>query len=287
MWALEAEALTKSYRRGALALDRVSLGVRAGSITGLVGPNAAGKSTLMKTWVGFERPTAGRVLVNGVDPWVDRSSALSWLAYVPQRPALYRNLTVADHLDYVRHVRPRFDKSGAKAQLRGVGIPIERRPTALSGGQAALVMLSIALYSGADTLILDEPLASLDPLARSDFLSQLRSAMPDRASTAILSSHIVTDLEGVCDRLILLGIGRVLLDDTVEALLATHRVVTADETQTADWVAVGTIHDGSGKNYIVAKVPHTSPAVGNPATIDAVVKAYLSANRRDSAEPGS
>ena len=137
--ALEAISLSKRYWRGAQALSDVSLRVAPGSVTALVGPNAAGKSTLIKTWVAFERPTHGAVRVRGVDPWQDRAGALAHLGYVPQQPALYRGLSVSDHLDLAAHVRRGFDRDGAVAHLDELAIPLGGRPTALSGGQQAQV----------------------------------------------------------------------------------------------------------------------------------------------------
>ena len=231
--ALEAIGLTKQYRRGTLALSNVSLEVAPGSITALVGPNAAGKSTLIRTWVGFEQPTSGSVRVAGIDPASDPAAALRHVGYVPQQPALYRELTTADHLDLAAHLRPGFDRAVAERHLDYLAIPLRARATTLSGGQQAQVMLAVALGTRADVLLLDEPLASLDPLARSEFLTVLRTAVREGGSTALLSSHIVTDVEQVCDRLIVLGIGRVLLDDGLAHAVAGHGVRSGDAFPTA------------------------------------------------------
>lgn len=279
--ALQAVQLVKRYRRGALALDDVSLLVETGSITALVGPNAAGKSTLMKTWVGFERPTAGRVLVHGVDPWSDLPGALAHIGYVPQQPTLYRGLSIADHLDVASHLRPAFDRNGALEHLHALGIPVGARPTSLSGGQAAQVMLAIALNSRADVLILDEPLASLDPLARSEFLALLRTTVGARGATAILSSHIVTDMEEACDRLIVLGLGCVVLDDSVQGALASHRVLDGPETPQDGYVEVAALANRSGGRDAVVRAAHPQHhGAGRPASLDEIVKAYLLAGRQ-------
>jgi ABC-2 type transport system ATP-binding protein len=279
--ALQAVQLVKRYRRGALALDHVSLSVETGSITALVGPNAAGKSTLMKTWVGFERPTDGRVLVHGVDPWSDLPGALAHIGYVPQQPALYRGLSIADHLDVAAHLRPAFDRHGALEHLHALGIPVGARPTSLSGGQAAQVMLAIALNSRADVLILDEPLASLDPLARSEFLALLRTTVRARGATAILSSHIVTDMEEACDRLIVLGLGCVVLDDSIEGALASHRLLDGPEMPEDRYVEVAALPNRSGgRDAVVRTDGARHHGGGRPASLDEIVKAYLLGGRQ-------
>jgi ABC-2 type transport system ATP-binding protein len=289
--ALEAIDLSKRYRRGTLALDDVTLEVASGSITALVGPNAAGKSTLIKTWVGFERPTAGSVRVRGIDPWRDRAGALSQLGYVPQQPALYRGLSVADHLDVAAHVRRGFDRAAAADHLDRLGIARDARPTALSGGQQAQVMLAVALGTGADVLLLDEPLASLDPLARSEFLALLRSAVRERGATALLSSHIVTDIEQVCDRLIVLGIGHVLLDDSLATALAGHRIRVGGGDADGRLVDVGSFPDDAGAPLALVHAAHDAGPDAldgrrdlRRATLDEIVKGYLVAGRRLHAE---
>ena len=283
--ALEARGLSKRYRRGVLALQAVDLTVAAGSITGLVGPNAAGKSTLMKTFVGFERPTAGEVRVHGVDPWRDRAGALDRLGYVPQSPSLYRSLTVLEHLDLAAHVRPGFDHVSAGKHLSDIDIPLHARPSSLSGGQQAQVMLAIALGTGADVLLLDEPLASLDPLARTEFLALLRSAIRERRATVLLTSHIVTDIEQICDRLIVLGIGRILFDDALATALAVHRALAGNQTVPDGLVEVGRFPDDTGEPVILLRTPEGSGTASSgeqarPATLDEIVKGYLVAGRR-------
>ena len=180
---LEARGLAKRYRRGVWALTGIDLDIPAGGITALVGPNAAGKSTLIKTWVGFERPTRGSVAVMGVDPWRDRSGALAHLGYVPQSPALYDGLSVDDHLDLAVQLRPGFDRASARKRLDDLGIPAGRGAGTLSGGQQAQVALALALGTRARILLLDEPLASLDPLARREFLHVVTDAVRVRPIT--------------------------------------------------------------------------------------------------------
>jgi ABC-2 type transport system ATP-binding protein len=267
---LEARGLAKRYRRGVWALGGIDLAIAEGGITALVGPNAAGKSTLIKTWVGFEKPTRGSVRVAGIDPWRDRSGALANLGYVPQSPALYDGLSVADHLDLARQLRPSFDRAYARARLGQLDIPADRGARDLSGGQQAQVALAIALGTRAPILLLDEPLASLDPLARREFLHVLTDAVRGDGATALLSSHIVTDVEQACDRLIVLGVGRVLLHDTVAAAMAAHAISASDHP---DAVASFGAPDGS-RIWLIRGTGD------RPATLDEVVLGYLASGRR-------
>ncbi|MEX0626923.1 MAG: ABC transporter ATP-binding protein, partial [Chloroflexota bacterium] len=219
---LEAHDLAKRYGRRTWALTGIDLSIPEGGITALVGPNAAGKSTLIKTWIGFERPTRGGVRVAGIDPWKDRSAVLGQVGYVPQSPALYDGLSVDDHLDLAVQLRPDFDQHYARLRLDQLGIPPDQGAKSLSGGQQAQVALALALGTRARILLLDEPLASLDPLARREFLHVLTDAVRSDGATALLSSHIVTDVEQACDRLVVLGVGKILLHDTVADAKATH-----------------------------------------------------------------
>lgn len=266
---LEARELAKRYRRNVWALQGIDLELPAGGITALVGPNAAGKSTLIKTWVGFEKPTRGSVRVAGIDPWKDRSGALAHLGYVPQSPALYDGLSVDDHLDLARQLRPGFDRDYARERLAQLDIPADRGGRDLSGGQQAQVALAIALGTRAPILLLDEPLASLDPLARREFLHVLTDAVRGDGTTALLSSHIVTDVEQACDRLIVLGVGRVLLQDSVAGAMAAHAI---SATEHPGAVASFGAPDGS-------RIWLVRGEGDRPATLDEVVLGYLASGR--------
>ncbi len=268
---LEAHDLAKRYRRGAWALTGIDLEIPAGGITALVGPNAAGKSTLIKTWVGFERPTRGSVRVAGVNPWQNRAAALDHIGYVPQSPALYDGLTVEDHLDMAVLLRPTFDRNLARERLDQLGIPRAAGARSLSGGQQAQVALAIALGTRAEVLLLDEPLASLDPLARREFLHVVTDAVRTDGGTALLSSHIVTDVEQACDRLIVLGVGRVLLQASVADAVATHRVAPADD---AVGEVIATFAGPAGERVALQREGN-----GRPATLEEIVLGYLASAR--------
>ena len=266
---LEAQGLAKRYRRGVWALGGIDLALPAGGITALVGPNAAGKSTLIKTWVGFEKPTRGSVSVMGIDPWRDRSRALAKVGYVPQSPALYDGLSVDDHLDLAVQLRPGFDRAYAQERLTQLDISVGRGAHSLSGGQQAQVALALALGTRAPILLLDEPLASLDPLARREFLHVLTDAVRGEGATALLSSHIITDVEQSCDRLVVLGVGRVLLHDTVAAALADHAISLSARP---DAVASFAAADGS-------RISLVRGDGARAASLEEVVLGYLASSR--------
>lgn len=277
--ALEAIGASKRYRRsGSWALLDVDLTVPHGTITALVGPNGAGKSTLIRTWVGFERPTRGQVRVDGIDPQEDRAGAVARLGYVSQSTTLYRGLTVAEHLDLAGTLRAGFDAAAARARLDELSIPLSQKAGSLSGGQAAQVALCIALGTGAPVLLLDEPLASLDPLARHDFLNVLLSAVRERGATALLSSHIVSDVEAVCDQLVVLGLGRVTLQAPIAQAVAEHRLAPVGSVPAEQTVA--TFARPGGEQ--TALVRSSDPSLPAPS-LEELVMGYLSAARAEAA----
>ena len=272
----EAHGLGKRYRRRQWALRDVDVSVPAGSITALVGPNGAGKSTLIKAGIGFERPTAGRVFVDGVDPWKERGRAIRRVGYVPQSPSLYRELTVDDHVRLAATLRRGFDVALARRRLDQLAIPLTSRADELSGGQQAQVGLALALGTRAPVLLLDEPLASLDPLARREFLHVLVDAVRADGSTALLSSHVITDIEQACDRLLVLGGGRKLLDLSIADSIAAHRIV---ETHLPTDEVVGAFMDTGGGLVSLVRVTPGSVPRGRPASLEEVVLGHLAAGR--------
>ena len=272
---LRAVGLQKRFQRGTLALDTLDLEIRAGTTTALVGPNGAGKSTLIKAWVGFERPTRGGVEVAGIDPWRHRAAALERVGYVAQTPALYREFTVADHLALAATLRPAFDRSLAQRRLDELAIPLGSLAERLSGGQRAQVSLALALGTHAEVLLLDEPLASLDPLARREFLHIVRDSVRTDGSTVLLSSHVITDIEQACDHLIVLGNGRKLLDASIAAAVADHTVVESWESLPGE--TVGRFLGPSGDP--LALLRGAAGPMTRPATLEEVVLGYLVSGR--------
>ena len=191
----------------------------------VVGPNGAGKTTLMRLAVGLRRPTRGSVTVFGHAPRDDPAS-LARVGFVAQETPLYRDLPVADHLEMCRRLNgDAWDQPSATARLGKLSIPLDRRVGELSGGQQAQVALTIALAKRPDLLVLDEPVASLDPLARRTFLSELMGEVATRELTVLLSSHLIADLEHRCDYLVILSDSRVQVLGDVDDLLATHAVI--------------------------------------------------------------
>jgi ABC-2 type transport system ATP-binding protein len=270
--ALRAQDLTKRYRRGRpAALDRIDLDITAGGITALVGPNGAGKSTLIRCFLGFERPTRGFVMVDGIDPARDRAKALSRIGYVGQEAGLYRQLTADEHLELAASLRPGFDRAAAIERLAGQGIPRTVPTGELSGGQQAQVALSLALATRAPVLLLDEPVARLDPLARLAFLTTLRDAARTEGTTVLLASHIIGDLEGVSDSLIVLAPAAVMFHGSIDAAKAGHAVVALTDEIAADEL-VATYTGLTGRRMSLVRRPGTGDA-----SLDDVVLGYLAA----------
>ncbi|MFC5181439.1 ABC transporter ATP-binding protein [Actinomadura harenae] len=232
--AIEARGLGKRYGRS-WALRDCSLSIPGGHIVGLVGPNGAGKTTFLSMAVGLSTPTAGEVRLLGAHR-AGSPDALDMVAFVAQDAALYRNLTVSDMLRVGRSLNRRWDERTAQDRLAELGIPLDRRVGALSGGQRAQVALSLALAKRPGLLVLDEPLAALDPLARHEFMSSLMAAVAEDGVSVVFSSHVVAELERVCDYLVVLQDGRVQVSGGVEDLTAEHHVLVGPADQ-ADEVA--------------------------------------------------
>jgi ABC-2 type transport system ATP-binding protein len=271
---LETTGLGKRYGLRRWALRDLDLAVEEGSITALVGPNGSGKSTLLKAWIGFERPTSGTLRIRGIDPVRNRAAAIALTGYVPQAPSLYRELSVDDHIAFAAVHRPGFDRSLARTYLDDLSIPLDSRADELSGGQQAQVGLALALGTRAPVLLLDEPLASLDPLARREFLQVLVEAVRASGATALLSSHVITDIEQACDSLIVLGGGRSLLAVSIAEAIAGHGVIDAAGPQ-----PIGAQVIGSFPSAVGARVTLVRGFAGRPATLEEVVIGHLAAGR--------
>ena len=267
------------YRRGGpWAVRGVTASLPPGSVTALVGPNGAGKSTLLRSCLGFERPTRGRILVCGIDPRDDPGSAIENIGYVPQSGALYRNLTITEHFVMAREARRSFDVPYALARIIEAGLQPKRPVGELSGGEAAQVALAIALGTRAPLLVLDEPLASLDPLARRDFLVVLVDHVRRGGATALLASHIVSDVEHACDRILVLGGGRLVLDTSIADARATFSVAAADRGEPIG--AIGLFAGPSGETLALTAWSE----VGRPASLEEIVLGHLAAGRSRAAE---
>src|SRR5580693_8432781 len=224
---VEASGLGKRYG-STWALRECTLAIPAGHVTALVGPNGAGKSTLLNLAVGLTAPSAGEVTVLG-GRLPGAPGALDGIAFVAQDTPLYKTLSVADMLHLTRNLTRRFDQAYAEARLSELGIPLKRKAGKLSGGQQAQVALTLALARRPALLVLDEPVAMLDPIARHDFMATVLAAASADGVSVLLSSHVLTELERVTSYLILLSAGQVRLVGAVGDLLAAHHQASLEE----------------------------------------------------------
>ena len=237
--AVRAEGLGKRYG-STWALRDCTLQIPAGSVTALVGPNGAGKTTLLHLVIGLARETTGSVEVFGLSPRDDAHAVLPRLGFVAQDHPLYRSLTVADTMTLGRKLNPRWDEQIARERVERLGLRRNQKVGKLSGGQQAQVALTLALAKRPELLVLDEPVASLDPLARREFLNGVLEAVAEGGMTVILSSHIVSELERVCDHLVTLAGSRTQLAGPIEEIVASHRVLIGPRSDAA---SVARIHD--------------------------------------------
>jgi ABC-2 type transport system ATP-binding protein len=281
MNVIETSSLGKRYGR-TWALRECTLAVPAGQLVALVGPNGAGKTTLMNMSVGLAVPTAGTVTVLGGQP-AGSAAALDGIAFVGQDAPVYKNLSAGDMVHLTRNLNRRFDRRYAQARLNELGIPLGRKAGKLSGGQQVQLALTLALARRPRMLILDEPLAMLDPLARQDFMGTVMTAMADDGVSVLLSSHALAELERVADYLILLSAGQVRVAEEVEDLLACHRVLTGPAAE-ADRFAgqlrvVQTRRAGAQAHLLVRVVDTTDPVPpgweAHPVSMEELVLAYL------------
>jgi ABC-2 type transport system ATP-binding protein len=221
---IETEGLGKRYRK-LWALADCTLSIPAGQVVGLVGPNGAGKTTLINLATGMLAPTTGTIEVLGGRPAADPAQ-LAKVGYLAQDAPLYAGLSVDDHLRLGAHLNPGWDAEMARHRIDQLGLDPGQKAGKLSGGQRAQLALTLALGKQPELLILDEPVASLDPLARREFLQDLMETVAEQQVSVVLSSHLISDLERVCDYVIVLVGSRVRLAGPVDELLATHHLLS-------------------------------------------------------------
>jgi len=229
---LRADGLSKRYGRR-LALSDCTLAIPSGRVVGLVGPNGAGKTTLLNIAVGMLPPTAGSIEVLSAHP-ASGAAQLARVGFVAQDTPTYAGLSIADHLRLGAHTNPGWDQQLADDRITKLGLDSSQKAGKLSGGQRAQLALTLAIAKRPDLLVLDEPIASLDPLARREFLQSLMAYIAEYGASVILSSHLVSDLERVCDYLVVLVASRVRVAGEVDDLLASHYRLTGARRDPAD-----------------------------------------------------
>ncbi|WP_113698507.1 ABC transporter ATP-binding protein [Nonomuraea lactucae] len=260
---LEAQGLGKKYGKR-WALRECTIDIPAGHVVGLVGPNGAGKTTLLKLASGQLEPTAGSITVLGGRP-AGGPAQLARVGFVAQGTPVYAGLSIADHLRLGARLNPRWDDARARERIAQLGLTFDRRAGKLSGGQRAQVALTLGLAKRPELLILDEPVASLDPLARREFLRGLMEATVEHQLSVVLSSHLVSDLERTCDYLIVLVDSRVQVAGEVDKLLATHHRLTGPRRDAdrlpADQHVISASHTDRQSTFVV----RTDAPIHDPA----------------------
>ncbi|HEX4397110.1 MAG TPA: ABC transporter ATP-binding protein [Trebonia sp.] len=260
MNVIEASGLGRRYG-GTWALRDCTVAIPAGHVAALVGPNGAGKTTLLNLAAGLAAPSAGDVTVLGGQP-TGSPVALDGIAFVAQDTPMYKNLSARDMLHLTRNLNRRFDQQYAESRLGELGIPLKRRAGKLSGGQQAQLALTLALARRPRLLVLDEPMAMLDPVARHDFMASVMIAMAADGVSVVLSSHVLAELERVADYLILMSRGRVQLAGEIDDLLASHRLLTgpaAEADRYADRLSVVHARRGEAQAHLLVQATADEP----------------------------
>ncbi|HEV2255977.1 MAG TPA: ABC transporter ATP-binding protein [Streptosporangiaceae bacterium] len=279
MNVIETSGLGKRYGR-TWALRECTLAIPAGHVAALAGPNGAGKTTLLNLAVGLAAPTAGGVTVLGGRP-PGSPAALDGIAVVAQDTPLYKNLPAADLLHLTRNLNRRFDQPYAETRLGELGIPLNRKAGKLSGGQQAQLALTLALARRPRLLVLDEPVAMLDPVARHDFMATVLTAAAADGVSVLLSSHVLAELERVADYLILLSRGRVQVAGEVDDLLATHRLLTGPAAEAGTYAGRPVVHvrRGEAQARLLVRAGAEDPVPpgwqAHPAGLEELALAYL------------
>jgi ABC-2 type transport system ATP-binding protein len=279
MNVVEASGLGKRYG-STWALRECTLAVPAGHVAALVGPNGAGKTTLLNLAVGLAEPSAGVVTVLGGQP-AGSPAALDSIAFVAQDTPLYKNLSATDMLHLTANLNRRFDQPYAQARLAELGIPPKRKSGKLSGGQQAQLALTLALGRRPRLLLLDEPMAMLDPIARHDFMATVLTAAADDGVSVLLSSHVLAELERVADYLILLSRGRVQVAGEVDDLLASHSVLTGPAAEAGRYTQRPVVHvrRGQAQAHLLVRAAADDPVPpgweAHPVGLEELALAYL------------
>ena len=277
---LQANRLTKRYGRRQ-ALSDCTLAIPPGRVVGLVGPNGAGKTTLLQLAVGMLPPTAGSIEVLGGRPG-SGAAQLARVGFVAQDAPTYAGLSIADHLRFGARTNPGWDPQVADDRIARLGLDPSQKAGRLSGGQRAQLALTLAIAKRPELLILDEPVASLDPLARREFLQSLMAYIAEHAGSVILSSHLVSDLERVCDYLVVLVASRLRVAGEVDDLLASHYRLTGPRREPAPLPGGAEVVVESHTDRQSTLIVHSHAPVDDPSfhieqlTLEDLVLAYMS-----------
>ena len=277
---LRAQGLGKSYGRRP-ALSDCTLDIPAGRVVGLVGPNGAGKTTLLNLAVGMLTPTSGTIEVLGERPAAGPAQ-LARVGFVAQDAPTYPGLSIDDHLQLGARLNPGWDDALARNRIARLGLDFTQRARKLSGGQRAQLALTLGVAKRPELLILDEPVASLDPLARREFLQDLMEAVAEHELSVVLSSHLVSDLERVCDYLVVLVASRVRVAGEVEDLLATHHRLIGPRRDPADLPPGVEVLEASHTDRQSTMIVKAARPIDDPSyaveqlTLEDLVLAYMS-----------
>jgi ABC-2 type transport system ATP-binding protein len=283
---LETHALTKRFGK-IEALRDCDVVLPAGKVTGLVGPNGAGKTTLLQLAVGLRRASSGTIRVLDIDPAAETVTLLSRVGYVGQDRPLYLDLTVAETLELGRRLSARWDQEFARSRLARFDIPLDRPVRSLSTGQRAQVALTLGLGKRPELLLLDEPVANLDPVARLDLLEELMGAVAEDGPAVVLSSNVLSDVERVCEHIVILANGRVRVAGDIDELERSHFLVVGPrkaEPPTAGLEVVD-LREAERQTVRLVRGPVTwgdsDGTITRPATLEEVVLGYLRSSRAE------
>jgi ABC-2 type transport system ATP-binding protein len=277
--ALNANDLGKRYGRK-WALSNCTLEIPTGRVVGLVGPNGAGKSTLLQLAVGLLAPSTGSITVLDERP-ASSAEQLSHIGYVAQDTPVYSGLSIGAHLQMGAALNPNWDGQLAERRVRDLGLDSSQRAGRLSGGQRAQLALTLAIAKRPTLLLMDEPVASLDPLARREFLAILMEVVAEHGVSMILSSHLVADLERVCDHLVVLAASRVQVSGDIDVLLATHHRLVGPRRDVDDLPdTVHVIESSHTERQTTVTVRSADPILDptwsvEPLTLEDLVLAYM------------
>jgi len=287
--AIKTVGLSKRYR-STWGLQDCSIDVPRGRISALIGPNGAGKTTLLRLLAGLRRPTSGQARMLGRAPAQDEDFLAS-VGFLAQEIPLHRRLSAGEHLRIGAHLNRRWDAAAAEQRLTALRVPLGRPVQSLSGGQRAQVALSLVLAKRPRILLLDEPLAALDPLSRREFLTSLADMTIESDVTVVLSSHLVHDLERVCNHLILLTASRVRLCADIDDVLDRHRMLVGPRRSTAELERLFTVVKATQAERQSRVLARLDGPVPDPAWevsevgLEDIILAYMSEDQTLTAGP--